>query len=403
MKRNKTDIKTLLQDILVDAYTDEEQLWAMGQYIADQLVFPVDGFVVGEPISVLEIYYSGNIRQGLIASCRKESGDRYVIAAVDLVFRPDSGESVAMAVYRQWLGLDPFPENASPPNRDKCHKATEGDINMSKPVELSVVSVKEKACRCLVLETKRSITLRTGSLHKAVPGWIVTVDPNKQWSFSGHPYLSGKIVETHLDVSRLGLQPLGLAERGQWDPSTEYWRDEEAPLESWMQAVIAWGERVAHEMEQVLPGINPEDPFSDPILEASESGQVGDAIEARQGFMQLLEADMRCLDAYAHLGNMEFDFFPESAIQYYEAGVRIGELSLEENFIGLLPWGWIDNRPFLRCLRGYGLCLWRLNRFEEAAAVFDRLLWLNPPDNQGVRFVLHDVKTCIPWKADNSD
>jgi hypothetical protein len=63
-----------------------------------------------------------------------------------------------------------------------------------------------------------------------------------------------------------------------------------------------------------------------------------------------------------------------------------------------LPWGRLDNRPFLRCLRGFGLCLWRLERFEEAELVFDRLLWLNPADNQGVRFSIASVQARRTWK-----
>jgi hypothetical protein len=63
-------------------------------------------------------------------------------------------------------------------------------------------------------------------------------------------------------------------------------------------------------------------------------------------------------------------------------------------------WGWIDNRPFLRCLHGYGLCLWRLDRVEEAARVFGRMLWLNPSDNQGVRFLIDDIATGRPWRPD---
>jgi hypothetical protein len=69
-------------------------------------------------------------------------------------------------------------------------------------------------------------------------------------------------------------------------------------------------------------------------------------------------------------------------------------LSLGEGFDGVLPWGWIDNRPFLRCMRGFGLCLWRLKRFEEA---FDRMLWLNPSDNQGVRFLIDQVRAKDAW------
>ncbi|HPQ42329.1 MAG TPA: cytoplasmic protein, partial [bacterium] len=85
------------------------------------------------------------------------------------------------------------------------------------------------------------------------------------------------------------------------------------------------------------------------------------------------------------------------ALSHYEVGMRIGELSLGENFNGVLSWGLVDNRPFLRCMQGYGLCLWRLERFDEAAAIFQRMLWLNPSDNQGIRFLIDHVNTREPW------
>jgi hypothetical protein len=65
---------------------------------------------------------------------------------------------------------------------------------------------------------------------------------------------------------------------------------------------------------------------------------------------------------------------------------HIGELSLDGLGDGILPWGWIDNRPWLRCLNGFGLCLWRLGRFEDAERVFDRVLWLNPTDKGARHF-----------------
>jgi tetratricopeptide (TPR) repeat protein len=126
----------------------------------------------------------------------------------------------------------------------------------------------------------------------------------------------------------------------------------------------------------------------------------GEGAAAYKILMDLCQADLRCLDAHAHLGNSVFDHRPEDAIRHYEVGVRIGELSLGEGFQGVLAWGWIDNRPFLRCLHGYGLCLWRLGRYEEAARVFTRMLWLNPSDNQGARFVVAHVRARETWKAD---
>ena len=110
------------------------------------------------------------------------------------------------------------------------------------------------------------------------------------------------------------------------------------------------------------------------------------------------QADLRCLDAHSHLGNFAFDHRPKDAIRHYEVGFRIGELSFDEDFDGVLPWGGSDNRPFLRCMHGFGLCLWRLGRFKEAAALFNRMLWLNPMDNQGVRFILDQVRAKEPWR-----
>jgi tetratricopeptide (TPR) repeat protein len=69
----------------------------------------------------------------------------------------------------------------------------------------------------------------------------------------------------------------------------------------------------------------------------------------------------------------------------------------------VLPWGLIDNRPFLRCMHGYGLCLWRLGRFDEAEHVFDRILWLNPTDNQGVRFLIEDVRAGRTWEESQGE
>ena len=88
----------------------------------------------------------------------------------------------------------------------------------------------------------------------------------------------------------------------------------------------------------------------------------------------------------------------ERAIVHYEIGVRVGELSLPPGFDGVLAWGCIHNRPFLRCLHGYGLCLWRLGNLAEAQQVFERILSLNPNDNQGVRFCREDVRKGRSWE-----
>jgi tetratricopeptide (TPR) repeat protein len=271
------------------------------------------------------------------------------------------------------------------------------DIDISRPVDLVVLAVKDRAARCCLLENGHAITLRAGRIWGAAPGQIVTLRADKQWRYSGHPYISGKIEDVRTDAAALGLTPLQLRDEDLWKPEEHYWGEEGEPLEDWAQPIVAWGPRPSFEMEQILPGEDPEDFDSDPIIEANDLKDSGDFQGARDILNGLLEADLRCLDAHAHLGGLMFGTSPFWAVNHYEAGVRIGELSLNPDFDVVLPWGRIDNRPFLRCLQGYGLCLWRLERFDEAQKVFTRMLWLNPSDNQGVRFLLPQVQTRKPW------
>ena len=49
-------------------------------------------------------------------------------------------------------------------------------------------------------------------------------------------------------------------------------------------------------------------------------------------------------------------------------------------------------------MHGYGLCLWRLGRFDEAERIYQQMLWLNPSDNQGVRFLIDEVKEKTDWE-----
>jgi len=235
------------------------------------------------------------------------------------------------------------------------HKATNDDIDPGKPVELVALAVKERAARCRLLASDRIITLRASRLREVVPGAIVTVTPRKQWRYGGHPYLSGEIQSTRIDVKALDLVPPGLEDMGMWDPKREYWGEEDEPIEDWAKPIIAHGPRPMFEMEQVLPGEDPDDPFNDPITRSNDLKDAGQRSEAMKILMELCQADLRCLDAHSHLGNFVFDHWPQNAIRHYEVGLRIGELSLGDDFTGVLAWGLIDNRPFLRCMHGYGL------------------------------------------------
>ena len=64
-KKSKEELNDLVDDITVDAYNDDEQLWAFRQVIEDEVTMPTDAFVLGEPVTLIEIDYDGNERRGL--------------------------------------------------------------------------------------------------------------------------------------------------------------------------------------------------------------------------------------------------------------------------------------------------------------------------------------------------
>jgi hypothetical protein len=392
----------LLEQILVDAYGEDEQLWAFRQVIEDDVPLPLEGTVIGETVRVTRVDYHGNPQRGLLATCDKPDGRTYQVALADVQFPDDSPASQYLRAYRQWLGASstPKPRQSEARRGTRSSKAAVGEIDLTKPVNLVVLGTKRReAARCRLVGSDKELTLRSPDVWKVAPGEIITVEPRKHWTYARHPYLSGDITDKRIDVPALGLAPLKLNEMGMWDPNEEYWGEEGEPLEDWTKEIIARGPRPTYEMEKVVPGTSEEpDVDTDPILQAVELRESGDNLAADLALAELLIADLRCLDAHAHLGNLSFDHRPALALRHYDIGRRIGELSLGPEFAGLLSWGWIDNRPYLRCLHGYGLCQWRLNRFEEAAAVFTRMLWLNPADNQGVRFLIDDVRTGRSWE-----
>jgi hypothetical protein len=323
---------------------------------------PLDVHVVGEPLVLVTVEYDGNARRGLVARCRREDGSEHRIGLADVEMPARTPGARQVAAYCAWLGIIPA-AGASPttPRSRRQHKAGDDDLDLSRPVELVVIAVKERAARCRLLGSGRVITLRAGSLHRIVAGHIVTVAPNKQWRHAGHPYLSGQITGTRIDATALGLLPLALRTAGAWDAGVE---DRSEP---------GGRPRLAFELE--LPPI--------PTRLAAANIDDPDTIAEK-----LLEADLRFLDAHAYLGGRLLGLSPQWALSHYEVGVAIGRLSVGDDFDGVLPGELAGNRGLLRCLSGYGSCLWRLEHRDEAARVFDRALRLDPADRQGVRPLL---------------
>ena len=108
------ELDQLIEEITVDAYGDDEQLWAFRQVFEDSVPVPCDGFVIGEPVVVVAFDYDGNERRGLTARCRRADGSTHVVAASEVTLPRGSIGARYLAAYCKWSGLDPFPQKPSP-------------------------------------------------------------------------------------------------------------------------------------------------------------------------------------------------------------------------------------------------------------------------------------------------
>ena len=130
-----------------------------------KLKVPIDAFVIGEPVRVAAIEYSGNARRGLVAVCRRAERD-YQVNLADVLFDEGSTAEKAATTYRAWLGLSPHAPAEQPARR---HKADPADLDLSRDIELVVLASKSNALRCRVLGTQREVTLRTAANALAEP------------------------------------------------------------------------------------------------------------------------------------------------------------------------------------------------------------------------------------------
>ncbi|MBM2832418.1 MAG: hypothetical protein HW414_1470 [Dehalococcoidia bacterium] len=129
--------------------------------------------------------------------------------------------------------------------------------------------------------------------------------------------------------------------------------------------------------------------------EGCESYDEGDLDQAERAFNAVLAAMPDHLDAIHHLAMVlsERDLIYQ-ANDLWEQAVRIGRKTFPKDFNpgeDRLQWGWLENRPFLRCLHGLALAKYEEYHTGEALSLFQELLSLNPNDNQGVRAMAEEA------------
>jgi hypothetical protein len=128
-----TGLDALIDEIIVDAYGDDEQLEAFRQALEDEASLPVDGVVSGAPVTVISFDYNGDERRGLTAQCRRESGSKHTVAVAEL--ENSSNEKLAryVAAYRKWMGLAPYTNRIGATARRKTQKKRGPAIRIWSP------------------------------------------------------------------------------------------------------------------------------------------------------------------------------------------------------------------------------------------------------------------------------
>lgn len=93
-------LDSLIAEITVDCYDEEEQLTGFEAAFDEDANFPCPGTIVGETVEVLHVG-QGNGRRELIATCQCD-GRRYDVALLDLDIQADPATSQLIAAYRRW-------------------------------------------------------------------------------------------------------------------------------------------------------------------------------------------------------------------------------------------------------------------------------------------------------------
>lgn len=108
------DIDALIDEINVDAYGEDEQLWSFRQAFEDTARFPFRATVVGVDVTVTEIDFLGDARRGLVAMCHR-AGESHTVSLLDIT--PTGPLPLAtrqlIDAYRRWAGAAPLHAHAA--------------------------------------------------------------------------------------------------------------------------------------------------------------------------------------------------------------------------------------------------------------------------------------------------
>ena len=127
--------------------------------------------------------------------------------------------------------------------------------------------------------------------------------------------------------------------------------------------------------------------------------EMNDLARAEKVFIGIVNEIPDHLDALHHWALVRDEAGDlDQAKGLWEKAVSMGKKAFPETFeIGkdVLLWGVLDNRPFLRCLQGLGLSVFKSGDVSRANEIFMENLKLNPNDSQDVRALAIQSFFCL--------
>lgn len=260
---------------------------------------------------------------------------------------------------------------------------------------LLVLKLGRGAFRAKDLANGTIVSVKSPESYKIAECDTVTFEVTKQWLFKKTTYLSGSLIDHHFDLEALDIpghefREVELVSALQWYEPYE--------LKGFIGECLRGGKRMSYAFEDYT-GYGFYQADSDPVTEANESDSVDQKYDK---LAKLWEDYPQCIDALVHMGYLNFNFSRSlrNAENCHRVAIHIAEKLVPPGLDGIFLWSELNNRPYLRALHGLCLVAWRLGNFAEAEQVARKMLRLNPPDNQGARFLIEQIMQGEPWTED---
>ena len=260
--------------------------------------------------------------------------------------------------------------------------------------ELLVLKILTNGFRTKNLTTKETLSLKTDIPYEVSELDTIIFQIDKEWTFKKQKYATGKVIENKFILENIEMPKIKYTSEGLWDPNKAYGDK----AEEYFPEYIKEGYREEIILKE-YSGYGFYKPYEDPISNVAETE---DWYEAYDILTRLWEDYPECIDALVHLGSLYFEKKDSLNHCYncYKVAVEIVKKSLPKDFDGIILWGFIENRPYLRALNGYCFTLWRQQQFEEALAVAEKLYRICPSDNLGIRFIIDKIRNHEEWSEE---